>query len=271
MMRPALLVSDVDGTLVRHDRTLAPSTVAAARRLRAAGVKLALVSSRPPGGLDVLRAPLGLDTPCAGFNGGLVLDAAGQVVAERTIAAPACRTAVERLERAGLDVWVFAGGEWLLKNPAAAYIPREQLSIGMGWRVVDDFAPHLGAAHKVMGSSADFARVAAAEAELHAALGASATVLRSQDYYVDITHPRANKGEAALAIAGLLGVPPAAMACIGDMPNDLPMFAVAGLGIAMGNAPAAVQARAAMVVADNESDGWAEAVGRLLDQAAASA
>jgi len=264
MIRPRLLVTDVDGTLVRHDRTLAPSTIAAAQQLRQAGVALALVSSRPPAGLDILRGPLGIDTPCAGFNGALVQDAAGRVVVERTIPDGVCREAVTRLEAAGLDVWVFAGGEWLLKNEAAAYVPREQLSISMGWRVVADFAPELYAVHKVMGSSPDFARVAAAEAELRAALGDQAAVHRSQDYYVDITHPQANKGEAALAIAALLGVAPAAMACIGDMPNDLPMFAVASLAIAMGNASEAVKARAQMVVADNDSDGWGEAVGRLL-------
>jgi Cof subfamily protein (haloacid dehalogenase superfamily) len=264
MMRPQLLITDVDGTLVRHDRTLAPRTIAAAERLRQAGVSLALVSSRPPGGLDGLRGPLGIDTPCAGFNGALVQDAAGRVVVERTIAEAAAREAVARLEAAGLDIWVFAGGEWLLKNEAATYIPREQLSISMGWRVVDDFSPYLGAVHKVMGSSADVARVAAAAAALTTAIGGRATVLRSQDYYVDITHPQANKGEAALTIAALLGVAPKAMACIGDMPNDLPMFAVAGLAIAMGNAPEPVKARAGMVVADNDSDGWAEAVERLL-------
>jgi Cof subfamily protein (haloacid dehalogenase superfamily) len=264
MMRPSLLISDVDGTLVRHDRTLAQSTIAAARRLRQAGVKLALVSSRPPGGLDVLRGPLAIDTPCAGFNGALVQDAAGRVVVERTIPEAACREAVARLEASGLDVWVFAGGEWLLKNEAAVYIPREQLSISMGWRVVSDFTPHLGAVHKIMGSSVDFARVAAAEAGLRTALGDQAAVLRSQDYYVDITHPQATKGEAALAIAALLGVAPEAMACIGDMPNDLPMFAVAGLAIAMGNAPPTVKARAQMIVASNDDDGWAQAVARLL-------
>jgi HAD superfamily hydrolase (TIGR01484 family) len=105
-----LLVSDVDGTLVRHDRTLAPSTIAAAARLRAAGVSLALVSSRPPAGLDVLVGPLGIDTPRAGFNGGLLCNAAGQVLDELTIPPAACRDAVALLEAAGIDVWVFAGG-----------------------------------------------------------------------------------------------------------------------------------------------------------------
>jgi Cof subfamily protein (haloacid dehalogenase superfamily) len=263
-MRPLLLVSDVDGTIVRHDRSLAPSTVAAAARLREAGIRLALISSRPPGGLAALRAPLGLDTPCAGFNGGLVEGADGRVLAEHTIPEDACREAVARLEAAGLDVWVFAGGAWLLRNEHAAYIEREQLSISMGWRLVPDFGPYLAAAHKVMGSSPDFARCAAAAHELSAALGDRAAVLRSQDYYVDVTHPRANKGEAALVIGRLLGIAAPAIAAIGDMPNDLPMFAAAGLAIAMGNAPDSVKAAARITVADNDSGGWAEAAERLL-------
>lgn len=263
-MRPQLLVSDVDGTIVRHDRTLAPSTIAAATRLRAGGIRLALVSSRPPAGLTALQAPLGLDTPCAGFNGALVQDAAGRTVAEHTIPPAACREAVQRLEAAGLDVWVFAAGAWLLKNPDAAYIGREQLSISMDWRECADFTPYLGAAHKVMGSSRDFARCAAAADDLSGRLGNAACVLRSQDYYVDVTHPRANKGEAARVIAGLLGIEPAAMAAIGDMPNDLPMFAAAGLAIAMGNATDGVRAAARLTVADNDSDGWAEAADHLL-------
>ncbi|MCB8875129.1 Cof-type HAD-IIB family hydrolase [Acidisoma silvae] len=264
MTRPSLLVSDVDGTIVRHDRTLAPSTILAAARLRQAGIRLALISSRPPGGLAVLRTPLGLDTPCAGFNGALVQDAAGRTVAEHTIPEDACREAVARLERDGLDVWVFAGGEWLLKNENAAYIAREQLSISMGWRVVSDFAPYLGAVHKVMGSSNDFARCAVAATGLSAALGEAAAVLRSQDYYVDVTNARANKGEAARLIAKLLGVDPAEMAAIGDMPNDLPMFAASGLAIAMGNASDGVKASAHITVADNDSDGWAEAADRII-------
>jgi hypothetical protein len=264
-MRIQLLVSDVDGTIVRHDRTLAPSTIAAAVRLREAGIRLALISSRPPGGLAVLRGPLALDTPCAGFNGALVQDEAGQTIAEHTIPENACREAVARLEADGLDVWVFAGGEWLLRNERAAYIASEQRSIAMGWRVVQDFTPHLGRVHKVMGSSSDFARCARAAADLSGALRGDAAVLRSQDYYVDVTHPRANKGEAALVIAQRLGIAPADMAAIGDMPNDLPMFAASGLAIAMGNARNEVRARARITVADNDHDGWAEAVARILD------
>lgn len=259
-----LVVSDVDGTLVKHDRSLAPSTIDAVARLRRAGVRFALVSSRPAHGLDVLIDPLGIDTPRAGFNGGEILDPADRLLRERTIPAEACRLAVAALEAAGVDVWVFAGGEWLLRNPQAHYIPREQLSISMPWCIVADFAPHLDAVHKVMASSRDVAAIGRLEGELRHSVGGAAAVHRSQEYYLDITHPEANKGSAALALCDLLGVSAAATVCLGDMPNDLPMFAACGFAVAMGNAPQAVQREAQAVTADNDSDGWAQAIDRYV-------
>ncbi len=255
-----LVVTDIDGTLVKHDRTLAASTIAAAAKLRAAGVLLGLVSSRPAHGMDVLLGPLGIDTPRAGFNGGEILDIQNRLLRERTIPEAACRDAVAMLEAAGTDVWVFTGGEWLLKNPNAHYIPREQLSISMPWRVVDDFAPYLAHVHKVMGTSTDFALMGRMEQDVRGKVGAAAAVHRSQDYYLDVTHPEANKGTASVALAELLGVPMQQVACLGDMPNDLPMFAACGFAIAMGNAPDAVKQHAAAITAGNDSDGWAQAI-----------
>ena len=66
--------------------------------------------------------------------------------------------------------------------------------------------------------------------------------MRSQTYYLDVTHPRANKGTAVLALAEHLGIPTSAVATIGDGFNDIAMFAQAGLSIAMGNAAPEVKA-----------------------------
>jgi Cof subfamily protein (haloacid dehalogenase superfamily) len=259
-----LLVSDVDGTLVRPDKSLSPAVRAAADALRANGIRLAVVSSRATIGLDVLIGPLQLDTPRAGFNGAVILDPANHILHERVIAEPVCRDVVSRLEAGGLDIWVFADGRWLLKNEQLPYIEHERRSLNADYEVVEDFGPFLGRTHKVMGSSIDFAAVTLAETSLALAVGTEAAVHRSQLFHVDITHRDANKGTAALLIARALGIDPSEMACIGDMSNDLPMLDVAGLAIAMGNAPELVRRRAHAVVASNEKDGWAEAVERLI-------
>lgn len=263
-MTPLLLVTDVDGTLVRSDRSLAPSTIAAAGRLRAAGVQLALVSARAPAGLDILLGPLGIDTPRAGFNGGVILGPDDAVLEELVLDRDTAATAIARLEAAGLDVWVFADNRWFLTNPDAAYIQSEQRSVLMQWERVDDFTSLLDGIHKIMGSSEDHERVTRTDVTLRAALADRATVQRSQSYYCEVTHTRAEKGRALQLIAARLDIPFEQVVAIGDMPNDLSMFRAAGVSIAMGNAMPQVQAQADHVVASHDADGWAEAIDWLL-------
>lgn len=260
-----LVVTDVDGTLVGSDRTLAPSTIAAAARLRTAGLRLALVSARATAGLDILLEPLGIDTPRAGFNGGVVVGADNVVLQERVIDPDVASVAVRLLEEAGLDVWIFARNQWFLRSPHAYYVVSEQRSILMQWTVVDDFTSLLSNVHKIMGSSPDFGLVERTDTALREKLGSQAAVQRSQRYYIDVTHPAADKGYALEAIGQLLGVSPMAIAAIGDTPNDISMFDRAGLSIAMGNALPDVKARASHVVANNDSGGWAEAISLILD------
>ena len=259
-----LVVSDVDGTLIGPDRSLAPSTVAAAARLRAAGIPLALVSSRPPRGLDMIAHALGLDAPRAGYNGAVIEDAAGTVIEQHCIAAQVARAVVEMLQAARVDVWVFARDAWLLTDDRGPYVRHESEAVAMRWQQVPDLSPCLDTAHKIMASSADHARIASLERELQKRVGDRAAVHRSQPYYLDITHPDADKGKAAGALARLLDVPLGAMACLGDMSNDLPMFAIAGLAIAMGNASDAVKRAAHATTPANDAGGWGAAIDRYV-------
>lgn len=260
----ALLVSDVDGTLVTPDKALTPRAIAAVERLRAAGIAFAITSSRPPAGLAYLVAPLGLTTPIAGFNGGMVVDQTGRVLSELTLPEAAARATIEALRQAGADIWVFQGNDWLLTDPHGAYVAHEQMTIRYAPRVVGDFCAVLDGATKIVGSSRETERLKAAEASLRGCLDGHAAISMSQSYYLDITHQDAHKGTAVLTLSRLLGIPTARIATIGDMENDVRMFEVAGFSIAMGNATPEVKARATAVTATNEEDGFAVAVERYI-------
>ena len=255
-----LVVSDVDGTLVTDDKVLTPASIAAAARLRAAGILLALVSSRPPKGLDEVAARLGVDTPRAGFNGGAVASPDGTLLDQLCLPEAQAREAVSFLEAQDVDVWLFADGEWLLRKPDGEYVPLERRTVRMEPRVVPDFGPYLARAGKIVGASPRFEHLAECERALQDRLGTLAHAHRSQRYYLDVTHAGADKGHAVRAIARLLRVDLAEVAAIGDQGNDLPMFPVAGHAIAMGNAPPEVQAKATWVSRSNAEDGWAWAM-----------
>ena len=109
-------------------------------------------------------------------------------------------------------------------------------------------------------------RLAQCERDVRAALVGQATVARSQPYYLDITHPLGNKGEALSTIAKLLAVPLTEIAVIGDGHNDIAMFERSGFSIAMGNANPEVRQAADFVTGSNRDDGFAQAVKIIISE-----
>ncbi|GLS46347.1 Cof-type HAD-IIB family hydrolase [Methylobacterium brachythecii] len=260
----ALVVSDVDGTLVTTDKRLTPASVDAVRRLEAAGIGFTIASSRPPVGFRSLVAPLNLRLPIGAFNGGTVVGPDLVPLSQASIPERAARHAVENLLRAEIDVWVFAEGAWNLRDPAASYTDLERRTLGIEPRVVADLGSLLGAAQKIVGVSSDAEGLARAESSLSEALGGEANVGRSQAYYLDVTPPGVSKGSFVLDLSRRLGIAPERIATIGDAANDRAMFAVSGLAIAMGNAQPDVQAAATAVTTSNDEDGFARAIERFV-------
>jgi Cof subfamily protein (haloacid dehalogenase superfamily) len=260
----SLVVADVDGTLVTEEKVLTPRAREAVRALRAAGIAFAITSGRPPRGMAMLIEPLGLDTPIAGFNGGVFVGPDMSVIEEHVLAAAVARRAMELILRHGMDVWVYSGQDWLVRDPKAPHVAREQCTVKFAPTVVAEFGPALARASKIVGVSDDHALVGRCEKDAHEALGATASAARSQPYYLDVTHPAANKGTVIATLSRLLSIPAGEIATIGDMPNDVLMFSRSALSIAMGNASAEVQAQADFVTDSRDDEGFAKAMERLV-------
>lgn len=260
----ALLVADVDGTLVTTDKVLTPRARAAVLALKARGIKFAITSGRPPRGMGMLVGPLEIATPIAGFNGGMFVQPDMSELEARPLEPAVARQALALVLDHGLDAWVYRDNRWLVRDAKGAHVAREQWTVKFPPTVVADLAPALDAAVKIVGVSDDHERVQRAEADAGTALGNRASAVRSQPYYLDITHPNANKGAVVDCLARIFAVAPHEIATIGDMPNDILMFRKSGLSIAMGNASPEVQKEAHFVTASCDEDGFAKAVERHL-------
>jgi Cof subfamily protein (haloacid dehalogenase superfamily) len=258
------VISDVDGTLLTDDKILTARTQAAAAELRANGIVFSIISSRPPRGLRVLTTSLGIEAPVAGFNGGMLTTANLAVLSAHLLSPDVARRTVDMLDARRVEVWLFSGQDWLVRRPDGPYVGLEERTVAFGPTIVEDFGPALDAAAKIVGVSTDFAYLARCERELIAALGEQACVVRSQPYYLDVTHPLANKGDALSSLAQLLQIPLAEVATIGDGHNDVAMFERSGLSIAMGNASPEVQRAADFVTGSNNEDGFAQAIELLI-------
>lgn len=262
--RISLLVSDIDGTLVTDDKRVTAAVAEAAAKLEPAGVHLSLVSSRPPIGFAELSGLLGLKAPLGAFNGGAILGPDLSIIEKLAVPAADARIALDAFAEFGVAGWLFSFDRWYITDPGGALVPKEQRTIRHDPTTVPSFEPLLNEVGKLVGSSHQHDRVAACEEALAQRLGSDTTAKRSQPYYLDVTPAKSDKGYAVKRIAAVLGVPIGEVAVIGDMANDLPMFAVAPHRIAMGNGIEALKDRASFVTRSNEDDGWAVAIERYV-------
>jgi Cof subfamily protein (haloacid dehalogenase superfamily) len=259
-----LVLADVDGTLVTPQKQLTDRTIAAVRALKDAGVKFAVTSGRPPRGMQMLVQPLSLSLPLAAFNGGLFARPDMSVIEERSIDPALVTPIVALIGEHGLDAWLYRGADWLLRDPDAAHVEKEADTVRFAPTVVEDFDAITEGVVKIVGVSDDLASVAEAEADARAKFGDHVSAARSQPYYLDVTHPDANKGAVVRYLSREYDIPASSIATLGDMPNDVLMFAHCGLSIAMGNASSEVQRAARRVTASNDDEGFAKAIERFV-------
>lgn len=257
-----LVVADLDGTLVTPDKVVTARARAAVHALGEAGIAFTITSGRPPRGMKMVMNDLGLQLPIAAFNGGLFVGPDLSVIRERVIERQAAPRVIDILTRGGLDVWMYAGTEWFVRSRHAPHVDREEWTVKFPPTVVLAFDGVPDRIVKIVGVSDDAEAMARCAGELQRTLGDQVSAALSQPYYLDVTHPDANKGEVVGVLSDLLDTDTRDIATIGDMPNDLLMFARSGTSIAMGNASAEVQRAATHVTASDTEEGFALAMER---------
>jgi Cof subfamily protein (haloacid dehalogenase superfamily) len=262
--RVQLVLADVDGTLVTPDKTITERARAAVRKLADANIAFAIVSGRPPRGMAMLTEPLALRTPIAGFNGGVLVSPDMTSFEIKAVAPKLVGPIVQALIQRGLDAWLYQWNEWLLRDPTAPHVAREQSNVRFAPIVTKDLEGRYGGVVKIVGVSDDRSVMEACENDLRDRFGEVVSVARSQTYYLDITHPDANKGSVLRRLARELGISHESVVTIGDMPNDVLMFSLSGLSIAMGQSSEEVKRTARRVTRSNTDEGFAEAIERYV-------
>jgi len=273
----SILLADVDGTLVDSQKRITERAKAAIQKLNAAGIKFAVTSGRPPRGMKMIVEEVNLSIPMAAFNGGMLVEPGTmKVLTQQTLDAETARSVIARIGEFGLDVWVYAGVNWYLHNLDTPHREKEERTVQFPPTVIKNFDEALSqGVAKVVGVGDDYALVAKAEKgikeefehDVHAKCTTtsrdcepSVSAARSQPYYLDVTHPKANKGSVVEMLADLLKIPAAEFVTIGDMPNDVLMFEKSGYSIAMGQASEEVKKSATYVTAGMDDEGFAKGV-----------
>ncbi|MHB8431833.1 MAG: HAD-IIB family hydrolase, partial [Acidimicrobiales bacterium] len=213
--RIRLLLADVDGTLVTPDKVLTERAVAAVEDLHDAGILFAITSGRPPRGMSMLVEPLNLETPIAAFNGGLIVDRHLAVLEQRVVPSTLVPHIGDLLTCFGLDVWVYRGADWYVPDLDGSHVAREAQTVEFQAKVLTNLSEVTDEVAKIVGVSDDHEAVNRAAKAVQDRFGHEVTAEPSQPYYLDVTHPEANKGSVVDYLIRKLHVSSRQIATIG--------------------------------------------------------
>ena len=260
----SLVVSDVDGTLINQHKILTEKTKAAVARLQKANILFTVTSARPPFGLKAIVDTLKLQQPFGSFNGGTILKPNFEIIDRTPLPSATIPEIISTIESYSLDVWLSSDRHWYLKDSNGVHVAHHIESLQFEPTVISGYEDIEDEICKIVGVGANFAAVAQCEIATQQKFGNRLSATRSQAYYLDITHPDANKGMVVKKLSQLLAIPQAEIVTIGDNSNDVLMFEQSGISIAMGNASKEVQQKATFVTSTNENEGFAEAIENLV-------
>lgn len=256
-----LVATDLDGTLLRTDRTVSERTRRAIARAQEAGIAVVLVTARPPRTLRPLAWQAGVTGLAICCNGAIVYDvAADEIVGHEPLAAATAQRLVAALRATapGVCFAVERGLQFGQEPRYAALLP-----------AAGDHTPFIADVAALCAEGVTKLIVLHPDVPLqdllHAvrkAAGDEAIVTYSSAVFVEASAAGVTKAAALQRLCAQLGLnAPQVVAC-GDMPNDLPMLHWAGHGVAVANAHPDVLAAADEVTLSNDDDGVARVLAR---------
>ncbi|MEK6405475.1 MAG: HAD family hydrolase [Acidobacteriota bacterium] len=254
----ALVISDIDGTLITSNHEVTDATKAAAAKLYERGIELSLASSRPPRSIVPLADALKLQGPFAAFNGALVVKRNGEVLA-RSIISPAIIASVKAIaDQFGIGVWLYDDVDWWAPW-RDAFVDREEHTSGFSARI-DGYAERITRDANKLTVVGKPELVAQAEQQVLSELADQVSASKSKPRFLDVTSHGIHKGTVVVRLAELLNIPTERVAVIGDGPNDVEMFRQAGVSIAMGQGVDEVREAASYLTTSNDDEGWARGI-----------
>ena len=262
-----LIISDIDGTILDDQHQVDPKLKDMIPLLNREKIPFVLASARSPLGMEPISRELGLgDNPLACYNGALVIKGnpqAYETIIEHPLDKKEIRTFLElvKAEFPSVSINLYSGKDWIADR-LDKWVQIEAAITGEQPMIQNVLMPVLNAqmpVHKLL--LIDQAPIIQKLHDYLQTLDFPKTAFYlSKDNYIEVTAKHVSKEQALYEIAQYYQVPLEQVMTIGDNFNDLPMLRLAGLGVAMGNAPEAVKTKAKAVTKSNNEHGVAEAL-----------
>lgn len=259
-----LLALDLDGTVVRHDLTISDKVMSAIQRAMTQGVKVVVATGRMHQSALPFVQALGTPEPVISYQGGMIRhhhDSA-ETMFHKAIDKTIAQQVIDflRAEKVNTNLYV---NDVLYVDPSNTFAEEYSRLAGVTPTMVDDITAHLDDNPTKLVAIND-ERIEVLAEELNRLFGHSLGVCLSRKNFCEMINPQTSKWHAVNYLAKQYGFFPDEIMAIGDQENDLPMIKHAGIGVAMGEAPAHVKAIANVVTASVGNDGVYSAIQRFV-------
>jgi Cof subfamily protein (haloacid dehalogenase superfamily) len=264
MVQPELIAIDLDGTLLVDHHHISEENIAAIRKAASHGIAIYLVSGRAIRGMQMAAEVLGLTTPLISLNGAFIFDAFNnKIVYSQPIPRKLANRAIALFEHKGIYIGYHTALKWFVDKDCAE-MRAEGKSMDREPEFVNTLmSANIPAPHKLI--AIDFEHedlLQIAHQELYRDVP-DLNAHFSETFALEIFNSLVSKGKALQYIAESKHIPAEKIMVIGDNYNDISMMEIAGLSVAMGNAPSDVKSRADWIAPENTKNGVAFAIERL--------
>ena len=263
-----VLVLDVDGTLMRTDKTISQRTIDAIVKIQEAGIKVAIASGRCTAGIMPTARKIRLDEfggYIVSYNGGCISNCqTGEVVYNINLPEGIVQEIYEFSKREKTGIITYHDNDIIAENDADQYIQIDAKGCSIDIHVVEDFGKEVTYPVNKCLLTGDPDYMAGVETRAAKAFEGRLSVYRSEDFYVEMMPLGIDKAYGLSKLLKRLGYSRNQMICCGDGFNDISMIEYAGLGVAMANADEAVRAQADYIAPHCDEDGLVDVIERFL-------
>lgn len=256
---------DIDGTLLTSDHRITERTKAKIQALHRSGIPFILVSARMPAAIYPIQEELGIQAPVISYGGALILDKNRKTIHSIGLPVSQAQEIQNRVppENDDYRFCIYSGNTWISSDHTHPIIRREEeiTKVSSISGTMEALLSKDEKIHKLM-CFAPSSFLDSISADLKQTFP-QCTIYKSFHNLLEIMDGRVSKSNAVHILCRYLDVSPQSAVAFGDNYNDIDMLQAVGLGVAMGNAPEEVKAKASEITADNDHEGLLLALNRL--------
>lgn len=262
-----LLALDMDGTLLKDDKTISKENFDAIQKAREKGVNIALATGRPIKGIEKYLKELNLlseDCYAVTFNGAVVQTTTGNHIMAKTLMTLEDLQYLYKLSKElKVNIHAHTNEECITPKSSKYSVLEAELNSIPLTEMDFDTLDKSTIIVKVMFIDEEEILNRVIES-LPKEVYEKYTVMRSAPYFLEFLNKNANKGTGVKLLSEKLGVKQDEIICAGDADNDIHMIEYAGLGVAMGNASDNIKKIANFTTKTNEENGIAYVIDKFI-------